>query len=188
MLIGITGKKRAGKDVCAAHLEKYYGFIHYKFASAIKTSVGSIFLWDDEWINGEFKETIDPRWGISPREAQQAIGTELFRERLPEIFPKFNKCIGNNIWVQRFKYFYEGLPKTANVVVSDIRFLNEAESIKALGGIIVRVDRKGLVSIDPHPSEMEMGRIQPNIILENNTSKMALELKIAKVYKEILNE
>ena len=42
-----------------------------------------------------------------------------------------------------------------NAVIGDCRFQNEADAIRAHGGIVLGIDRRGIVP-DNHPSEMEM--------------------------------
>ena len=187
MIIGITGKKRSGKDTIADYLIDTRAFGGYKFATPIKNAVADIFLWDDRWVNGEFKETVDPRWGISPRQAQQVMGTELFRERMPEVLEDFSTLIGSDIWVKRFQYWYEGLPEHFNVVVSDVRFKNEAAIITAMGGKIIRVKRDVLESNDTHASEVEMEMIEPHYVVVNNGTIPELHAKISILYKAMLS-
>jgi hypothetical protein len=185
MILGIVGKKRSGKDEVADYLIDQFGFTRYKFADPIKTSVAEIFLWDDEWVNGKYKETIDPRWNISPRQAQQAMGTELFRQRLQEILPLFKELIGSDIWVKRFQYWYDSFTEKPNVVISDVRFLNEANTIKSMGGHIIKLEREGLISIDTHSSEMEIDSIVPDSVIYNDSTIAGLQSKIGMLYPRL---
>ena len=186
MIIGVTGKKQSGKDTIGNFLIRHKGFHTYKFAEAIKSAVADIFLWDDRYINGELKEVIDPRWGISPRQAQQVVGTELFRECLPETLRGFRDIIGNNIWVKRFQYWYETLPTDTNVVITDVRFLNEAEAIREMGGVILKVHRKNTDYIeDSHVSEIEMCHIAPHFNVVNNGNTLELEAQVGRIYNHL---
>lgn len=178
MLIGITGKKRAGKDTAAEPLTES-GYQLYRFADPIKRLCADIFLWDDEWINGKFKETVDPRWGISPREAAQYVGTELFRQRLPELCEPFNLVIGSNIWVERFKLWYDG---QSDCVIPDVRFLNEAQAIREMGGIIIRINREECKDTDTHASEKEMDLIWSDIDISNTGTIKELQDHIRMMY------
>ena len=76
---------------------------------------------------------------ISYRKALQVIGSELFRDN-------FN----NNIWVDLL------LQDCNNTIITDVRFPNEADAIKAKGGIVVLIDRPKLESTDDHSSETAM--------------------------------
>ena len=52
-----------------------------------------------------------------------------------------------------------------NVVVDDCRFLNEANTVKLNGGIIIRVLKIGQVSSDAHGSETEMNNIKSDYLV-----------------------
>lgn len=166
MIIAITGKKRSGKDICGDHLVEKYGFVKYSFAEPIKEMCKIVFLWDERHTEGELKEVIDERWGITPREAFQTIGTELFRENFPKLHKQFHTLIDNNIWVKRFVFWYT-LNKDKNVVITDLRFLNEAKIIKEMGGDIIRIISP-VDNDDAHKSEMEMDQIKEDCIIHND--------------------
>jgi hypothetical protein len=51
------------------------------------------------------------------------------------------KVFGDDFWVE---YALKGLKKTDRVVFSDVRYPNEVEAIKRLGGKLIRVDRPGM--------------------------------------------
>jgi len=142
-------------------------------------------LMTDEQINGSEKEEVDPRWGISGREIQQLFGTELMREYLPSIHEGFRTTTSSDIWCRRFKMWYEALPVELDVVISDVRFLNEATIINQLGGKIVRLERKGLVSNDTHASEMEMEMIYANRTLYNDGTIAELEMSVGVLYRDL---
>lgn len=180
MIIGITGKKRAGKDTAAEYLTSI-GFVLYRFADPIKRLCADIFLWDDEHINGDYKETVDERWGISPRKAQQLVGTELFREALPGHSRSFNSITGPDVWVRRFGLWYHG----QDVVIPDVRFPNEADVIKAMGGHIVRIERPGACTTDPHPSELMMDSIKADYTLTNDGGIDGLQWDMKMLYQKI---
>ena len=79
LLIGLTGYKGVGKDTVADYLCAKYGFIRLSFAKPLKDALAIIFGFTDEQLNGSLKEVKDPYWQITPREAAQFVGTELFR-------------------------------------------------------------------------------------------------------------
>ena len=158
MIIGITGKKQSGKDTMANYLVKEYGFIKYSMAGPLKEGCKKLFGLTEEQVNGDFKETIDKRWGVTPRKILQVMGTEIFQYDLLERIPEF-KSIGRRFWVLRFKQFCDDNPY-ANIVISDIRFLHESQAISQLCGKMVRIVRPSAFSTDLHPSEMEQEKIQ----------------------------
>lgn len=140
MIIGITGLISSGKNT-AADVLVAYGFESISFADSLKDAVSSIFGWDREMLQGstnesrEWREQIDEWWSkklsipnLTPRWVLQNIGTELFRN-------KFH----NDIWVASVENKLRNINK--NVVIPDVRFSNEIDTIKNVGGIVIRVFR-----------------------------------------------
>ena len=73
--VGILGKKGSGKDTLADYLVEHNGFIKYSFADPVKNIVNILFNLSDTQVNGYLKETVDERWGLSPRVILQRFGT-----------------------------------------------------------------------------------------------------------------
>jgi hypothetical protein len=81
------GAVGSGKDTIADFLTNH-GFERLSFAKKVKDVAHVVFGWDRDMLEGRttesraWRETVDPRWGISPRSALQKIGTEMFREHI----------------------------------------------------------------------------------------------------------
>lgn len=181
MIIGITGKIGSGKTTIARHL-KTLGFEEYCFADPLK-KIGSIFGFSNSQLYGtqEQKLEIHPFWKISARTFLQKVGTELFRENLPKIIPEMS----NSVWVDIFKQKYQQSPR--NYVISDVRFLDEANAIKELGGVIVRVQRNNNISSDNgveliHASEMELSKIQEDFLIDNDANSIIESAKLLEKF------
>lgn len=161
MLIGIMGPKGSGKSTIANYLVRHHGFIEKSFADPLKKVCKELFLFNDEQLYGtqEQKETPDAKWfGATPRQVFQFIGTDLLRNNLNQIMPG----LGENIFTYHFKLWYEAerlRNPNSNIVISDVRFLNEVELIKHIGGQIIKIHRPELVNDDLHQSEKEQESI-----------------------------
>ena len=187
MLIVVLGKKGSGKDTFSDYIIEKHGFIKYSFADPLKKGLQHFFnLSDEQLYDPKLKEIIDPRWGVSPRQLFQVIGTDFFQYSLKQFLPKIN--INNESddtrthWVILFKQWYEKLLKEnetenekenqkintpINVIIADGRFLHEIEEIRKMGGKIIKVVRPTLDNNkDNHKSEMEMDEI-PNEYIDN---------------------
>ncbi|MCK9609186.1 MAG: hypothetical protein M0R33_22350 [Methylomonas sp.] len=142
-LIGIVAGKQAGKTTIAAYLHEKYGYTTTSIAEPLKLALKDIFGFTDEQLYDSKKEVADEFWQITPRYALQFIGTELFRDGLSKYAPH----IGADIWAmsaeRRIQQYLQNKDK---VVVDDIRFPNEAEVIRKLGGILIRVTRPDVES------------------------------------------
>lgn len=139
MIIGLVGFKGSGKDTFAKTLRDEYGFKRDSFAAPLKDAVSAIFGWHRDMVEGgdaisrKWREEKDHYWSealgrvVTPRSILQEVGTEVFRDNFD-----------SNIWVKSFMARNYG---QSNIVVTDVRFVNEMETIKALGGKLLRVKR-----------------------------------------------
>ena len=121
---------------------------------------------------------------IFPR-VSQVFGTDICHEFLLSKIPQMDK-----LWIRCFEIFYSQ-NRDANVVVSDVRFAEEVESIRKLGGTIIEIQRpekdsdvreNGLVR-DPmeHASETESKNIIPDYIIQNDSSIKHLAEELSKI-------
>jgi len=156
MLIAITGYSGCGKDTVADYLVKYHGFTKKTFAEPLKKAVQLLFDFSDHQVYGtqEDKMQVDPRWCVTPRGMMQWLGTDIIRNQFDPDF-----------WVKHFEFTFK---HDALIVVSDLRFMNEASLIHKLGGLIVRLHRHD--NHDEHQSETELDYIIPDMIINNNQS------------------
>ena len=140
MIIGVCGFIGSGKDTIADYLTNFHGFRRESFANSLKDAVALVFGWDRTMLEGrtkqarEWREQVDPWWSdrlgysVTPRWILQYWGTEVCR-----------KGFHDDIWIASLENKLRN--STDDVVVSDCRFPNEIKSIKAAGGIVVRVHR-----------------------------------------------
>lgn len=148
-LIGMTGRKRSGKDTVGAYLRMEHGFAVESFACPLKEAVRYIYGWDHRHVDGDLKEVFDPYWQTTPRAVLQTFGTEIGRQLDPEVWVKSLK--------RRLESHQAGPGGPFSFVITDVRFPNEADVVKALGGEIWRVVRPALGErTDLHASETGM--------------------------------
>jgi len=141
VLIGLHGKKQAGKDTVyerAAHIMR--GVVPVErasFADLLYRSAAAALGVSEEFLR-EHKS--DPRYTVvvmvpgprgpvpfrmqTLREFLQRYGTEAHRD-----------VFGENFWVECVRLAHEG----RIVMVTDVRFKNEAETVRRAGGAVVHV-------------------------------------------------
>jgi hypothetical protein len=136
MIVGLCGLARSGKDTAAAHLVAELGYRRIAFADQMRVAlerldpfvqVGATHMrlttvlglrgWD------QAKEAPDVRRLL------QRFGTEVGREMM-----------GEDVWVDMA---LRGVVAGDRVVVTDVRFPNEAAAVRRLGGLVVEVQRPG---------------------------------------------
>ena len=151
-IIGIVGKMQSGKDTFfdyAAHSLPEARRV--AFADELKSEVATATGYDVAAIN-ELKSIFRP--------VLQWWGTD-FRRQL---------C-SPNYWLDRLRYRVALLPEDSIVFVTDVRFHNEADLIRDMGGIIIRTVRVytlkqrlkqwlNFSSVKRHASEVEQDKIK----------------------------
>lgn len=210
MIIGICGLASAGKDSIADFIiQDNPDFVKIKMAHHLKDVCSLLFGMDRKMLEGETiedrikREEVDSFWNervledlqpFTPRKALQYVGTNLLRNQLCQ-----------NIWVSCLEKKIKD-NNLQNVIVPDIRFLNEIELIRKLGGIIIRVERgerphwwdlaeefnlsglnvlngKYIPLIDIHFSEREwIGVDNPDYIIKNNGTLEDLQIKVKEIF------
>jgi hypothetical protein len=156
MIIGLTGYARSGKDTVAKILVDNYGFTRVAFADKIRELlhevnpvVGTIRLND---IVDEYG------WDIAKQKPE-------VRDLLQNLGVGARKLFGDKFWVhQAMGSIAEAHP---NIVVTDVRFTNEADTLKINGAQLWRVKRPGIEAINGHISESELDNYKVDKILHN---------------------
>lgn len=176
-IIGLSGSKRCGKDSVAAILKKNHQYKQASYAMFLKEACQKIFMFSYEQLYGDEKEVQDTRWHTTPRKVLQIVGTDLFRDRFKELLPE---CVPANssIWCECMKKYLDSFHSPQLIVISDVRFEDEAELIRSRGGKIWRITRPGLSTDDTHSSETEGLRIRPDHVLDNSDTLSSLERKV----------
>ena len=169
ILLGLTGVAGSGKDTGASFLVKEYGFEQYAFADALKRMAEVDFGWDGKK---------DDRG----RRLLQVLGTEAGREYDPDI------------WVKKLEWdiFGRQVPPFPLVVISDVRFENEAAFIRRRGGDVIRIVGRSYYSpTSPqgsHASEQQMADIEADLTLVNDGDLCVLHGRIERLMDVLQDE
>ncbi|MBB18354.1 MAG: hypothetical protein CMP20_02640 [Rickettsiales bacterium] len=159
-IIGLGHKKGSGKDATADILENHalsngVKVLRIAFAYTLKAVVGIMFgLEADQLTTQEGKAAVDPFWDVTPRQMLQWVGTDCFRNVL---HPK----IWITVLLRRLVAALNPDEDTL-VLITDVRFPDEANAIRKWGGVVWRIDRPSVLEAEaeakaannpPHVSE-----------------------------------
>lgn len=178
ILIGLAGVARSGKDTAASVLAKELGLYRYAFADPIKRMLEQVF--GDNFVAGD-RERIEPISEVSYRTLMQTLGTEWGRSIQPDLWARVAKA--------KWEWVKDGCPVDhkqgiidnvltgalsypAGMVISDVRFDNEAEWIRSEGGIVIHIERPDAakVGLAGHASEAGLSKLPYDLVVLNDGS------------------
>jgi hypothetical protein len=184
MLIGISGFKNSGKNTVANIIQKLYPQTE-QFAWADKIKEAALILnpyiykpddYDPDKLSyfvTKFGWDVVKQWDEA-RQFLQHLGTDVGR-----------KMFGEDVWINAL------LPRISHhrnriVLISDVRFTNELQTIIGLGGFNIQVTRPGLVS-DGHDSEQELPPYYFDHFLRNDSSVSELSIDVSDMMRKKFN-
>jgi len=182
MIIGILGKKYHGKDTVANYIKESREIVHLSYAEPLKEACRILFSFNDDQLYGDKKEVEDEFWNITPRQVYKFIGTDLCRKQMKQIIPHVNE----DFWVECMRRRLETINK--DIVISDVRFPNEAKLIKEKGGIIIKVSRPLIEDNDEHESESLVDYIEYDYAINNSGTLIELKFKTHIILSQIFND
>lgn len=160
-LLGLTGPAGCGKTTAADYIRDRYGLSEFQIGAKIKAVLETIFGFppghcDEMKRPGSVHQTLPG--GISMRSVLQTLGTDWGRNTIdPDLWLEPLKQEWDRIKVDRK---YKSLNEVAGmegIVVSDVRFENEAKWIRDNGGCILHINCEGLNLIAESVHESEKG-------------------------------
>lgn len=173
MIIGLSGYAQSGKDTVAKILVEDYGYSRIAFADIIRTAVyklNPLVTYDGMRL----AHLVDLEgWEIAKtlpevRRLLQVMGSEVGRD-----------MIDPQIWIELTLH---SASKTDKIVISDVRFRNEAEEITWRGGEVWRVSRiERDAPINLHRSETDLDNWHFDQYISNNGTIDDLNEEIKKI-------
>lgn len=173
MIIGLCGLAGSGKSEVAKLLLEQGNFERIAFADPLKSMLAAVGFTQAQ-LYGDQKEVEIPDLGKTPRQMMQTIGTNWGRDLVhPEIWVKF--------WLRQ-------VHATRNhVVVDDVRFPNEIETIHGLGGQVWRINRPGVAEMN-HESERHVASLAVDVNIFNEEGLEELRHRAMIAYSRAARE
>lgn len=171
-LIALVGHAGAGKDTVASFMPGR----RFSFAETLKRFTQEVFAFADAQVWGvqADKERPDPRYTradglpLTPRHAMQQVGN-LFRQLHPTIWAEagVRKAVE---WLGSADSSYTIAPRPL-AVITDCRFINEAQEVRRAGGEVWRIVRPGHTlppEVANHPSETEQDTMEMEALVNRH--------------------
>jgi hypothetical protein len=168
MIIGLSGYARSGKDTVAQFLVENYGYTRVAFADNIRHMLLDL----------------NPYVGIGPSNYNHTTLSDLVAlngwegaKQHPEV-RRLLQDLGEDVWINAA---LSTPTQNDGLVITDVRFINEAEAIKNRGGQIWRVIRPGVTAVNSHISETQMDGYSYDRIVDNSGDFKDLSIEIASL-------
>lgn len=154
MIIGFIGLKGSGKTTACNIIKRNIGAFQHNFKDALVAEIKRNFPDLLNELSNIYRMGIDDLFKFKPpamRYLMQNYGTEVRRKD------------DSNYWI---KQWLKKLPNNGIILVDDVRFINEAQTIKARGGKLIRLVREDMINTDNHQSEVEQDLIVTNYVIK----------------------
>jgi hypothetical protein len=166
MIIGLTGYAQSGKDTVAKILVDNYGYQRIAFADKIRELLY-------ETSSPKFIKSLVDQVGW-----EEAKQYEMIREALQRTGVAARKVFGEDFWISQA---FSGRKEIDNLVITDVRFTNEADYIKWFpGSQLWRIKRSGVEAVNSHISETQLDGYPVDQILVNNGTIADLEALVLR--------
>lgn len=186
MIVGVMGRKQAGKDTAAAPLLRC-GYQQVNFADPVRDmalAIDPLVVWEAfSPAPVRLSLLVAKRgWHVAKQAPEvrgllQRVGTEGGRQ-----------ILGERVWVDEWERRVTRLAPNARVIATDVRFPNEAAAIRERGGVIVKIDNPRLADDDNHASEQSMTSIHPDAVVVNDRDVVDLQAEFVHVVGELQRE
>ena len=178
LIIGFIGPKGSGKDYAYSILFKHFNNVdRVAFADPIKNTICELFSLQPEQL-----ELIKrcPQIDFINHETNNCYGSCTGRDFVRNI-----GMLMRNYDDQQFNRYVEDKIKDnpkVNWVVTDVRFPNEVELIKRLGGVLIEINREGY-TYDQHVTES--GKLPHDYLVDNDEN---FEDNLVKLINQLIEE
>lgn len=178
LVVGLHGKAGCGKNTAAdffAYQNKAEVIRQLAFGAGVKKATSSFFnIPIHEFY--DHKDEVSVRWGMTHRSMLQKVGTEFARN-----------MISKDFWVLYLMPEMEDLLKdgTDVILITDVRFENEAEWVTKMGGYMVQIVRPQPLQLVGEEAEHESEKVLPSRMIDgvlvNDSTPHELGIKLTNL-------
>lgn len=193
--IAFIGRMRSGKDTAGGRLCEAHGYTRLAFADPLKDAALAL----DPWI--PYERAVD--LGISAARLSavvDSVGWDRAKSEYPEVrrilqhMGQGVRALEPNFWVNQLTKRWWDLGPDTPTVVTDVRYRNEADALKAHGFKLVRITRPSSWEdvkaaalndgVRSHPSETELSDYAVDAMIYNGGSLAELYQRVDALTQE----
>lgn len=183
--IALTGKSGVGKDEVGAMLT-HRGYTRLAFADELRRAAIRL----DPYI-----PLAHARVSVRLSDLIRRVGWRTAKDEFPEVrrvlqeYGQSVRELDPEVWVRPVQaQVRQGTQWNMPCVITDVRYCNEVDTLRAEGAVIVRVERPGAgLSGDAarHASEVELDGLEPDYVLRNDGGLADLALAVRDLYRQL---
>lgn len=162
-IVGILGKKGHGKDTVGAMVAEQTGWELDSFAAPLRK-----FSYEMFGISHETYNAVISGLGMTGRQFLQEVGTRVMRE------------IDSDQWIRALAHRLKSSGNRGRLILTDVRFPNEVQFVKANGGLLLHVVRPDRHDTDSHISESGVSTSLVDYSICNCGDVLELQKKVEK--------
>lgn len=183
-IIGLLGRSRVGKDTVAREIMGILsakcdtGAVLMRLAKPLKEAACALYGFTEEQIEGDAKEHVDPRYGITPRQAICGLCKHIMNEHGTDFFTKslYAKAEAAGMAM-------EGADKV--LIIPDVRYTHDITEIHRRGGVVWKVVRElGAAGYSPQEGEQHIDALTGDAVIENNGTISDLGLAVRRAFHQ----
>lgn len=182
--IGIIGRARAGKDTTGEWFVNNRGYRRIGFADALKEAalkLDPIVGTDDAYrlVEGERLSEAVGFWGWEQAKEEPEV-----RRVLQELGAAM-RAVDEDVWLRAaLKKVQAANEAGVPVVITDVRYRNEAAALIRAGFHLLHVNRPGIPQLD-HESERDLGPEDARYLVQNDGTVDDLHAQLELIWGEI---
>lgn len=157
-IIGLTGYAQSGKDTVAKILIEEHGYRRMAFADKIRDVLYDL----NPTIETIELQTFVDKYGWD----EVKVDFPEARAFLQKLGVAIREHVHIDAWVNAV---LDDINPQDKVVITDVRFINEAYHIRGMGGTLWRVTRPGVTAVNNHVSEHELDKHKFDVINNDGT-------------------
>lgn len=196
MLVGICGRAGAGKDTVGEILRNSHGFTALAFADALRQEIIQAFAVGPDIFSRDQKERRQDALAIS-RCGDQGFLDVMAARRIDLLAPRspreimqwwateFRRAQDAGYWTTQAALAIDAAVRAGHrrIVLTDVRFPNEAHLVRRLTGVVWRIRRPQADQAPiQHESESLLDLLLPDFSIQNDQSLTRLAVRTLQTF------